>query len=259
MVRNVPKLMNTIFKNNNNSGGGFLPNQIDNNIIWLDAFDESTITKNNNLVSQWNDKSGNNNNALKPSSIQAPLYVNNGLNNKPTLKGYHDNSASTLSISDNATLDYDSFDLFMVLQRDVDSGGEEIILAKERGSNQREIRSFIGGGDELIGRTSSDGSSGTTKTLVQSVNFQPNNPVIYHLSHSNNTLSLSINNGSKLSTTLTGLFNGSSEIGLFSQGSNGAAPFRGCISEIIMFGAKVNTVSEDKLFTYLSDKWGIDL
>jgi hypothetical protein len=49
--------------------------------IWLDAADISTITRNNNLVSQWDDKSGNNNNATESVSTKQPsLRTINGRN-----------------------------------------------------------------------------------------------------------------------------------------------------------------------------------
>ena len=51
--------------------------------LWLDASDDSTITHSSNAVSQWNDKSGNNNHATQGTSSNKPstnTSSQNGLN-----------------------------------------------------------------------------------------------------------------------------------------------------------------------------------
>jgi hypothetical protein len=52
--------------------------------LWLDAADASTITQSSNLVSQWNDKSGNGRNATA-SSTARPTYSATAFNSKPGL------------------------------------------------------------------------------------------------------------------------------------------------------------------------------
>ena len=52
--------------------------------LWLDAADASTITQSSNLVSQWNDKSGNGRNA-SASSTARPTYSATSFNGKPGL------------------------------------------------------------------------------------------------------------------------------------------------------------------------------
>ncbi len=63
--------------------GGFLPTDIANLVLWLDASDASTITLNGADVSQWDDKSGQGNHATQSESTDQPLYnlaAVNGLN-----------------------------------------------------------------------------------------------------------------------------------------------------------------------------------
>lgn len=50
--------------------------------IWLDASDESTITLNGSDVSQWDDKSGNNKNAVQAAGAKQPAYTPNLLSGK---------------------------------------------------------------------------------------------------------------------------------------------------------------------------------
>ncbi len=61
----------------------FEPTAFSGNVLWLDASDESTITKDgSNLVTGWNDKTTNGNNATA-SGAGRPTYNATALNNKP--------------------------------------------------------------------------------------------------------------------------------------------------------------------------------
>jgi hypothetical protein len=54
--------------------------------LWLDADDAGTITKDGgDLVSQWNDKSGNARHVTQATAANQPTYQAAGLNSKPTL------------------------------------------------------------------------------------------------------------------------------------------------------------------------------
>lgn len=64
--------------------------------LWLDAADSSTITQSSNLVSQWNDKSGNGRNATA-SSTARPTYSATAFNSKPGLT--FDGSSDDMSFS----------------------------------------------------------------------------------------------------------------------------------------------------------------
>lgn len=48
----------------------FAPNLISNNVLWLDASDTGTITQSGGAVSQWNDKSGLENNAVQATGAR---------------------------------------------------------------------------------------------------------------------------------------------------------------------------------------------
>ena len=56
-------------------------------LLWLDANDITTLILNNNLLIQWNDKSGFNRNATKYGTDNSyPTYVSNGFNNLPGIQ-----------------------------------------------------------------------------------------------------------------------------------------------------------------------------
>ena len=53
--------------------------------LWLDADDASSITLNGSTVSQWSDKSGNNQHVVQATASAQPLYLPTTFNSKPTL------------------------------------------------------------------------------------------------------------------------------------------------------------------------------
>lgn len=64
----------------------FEPTDITDLKLWLDGDDLYSITKDgSNLVSQWNDKSGNENHATQGSSSNQLTFVQNELNGKSVL------------------------------------------------------------------------------------------------------------------------------------------------------------------------------
>jgi hypothetical protein len=66
------------FNNNNLKFLSWTPSEI-STIAWYDAYDDSTITENSGAVSQWDDKSGNDNHARQGAGFLQPTYdlVNN--------------------------------------------------------------------------------------------------------------------------------------------------------------------------------------
>jgi autotransporter-associated beta strand protein len=54
--------------------------------VWLDSADSSTVISGSSGVSQWNDKSGNNRNAIQSTVASRAAYVQNGLNGNPSLQ-----------------------------------------------------------------------------------------------------------------------------------------------------------------------------
>jgi hypothetical protein len=63
----------------NTAEGVYLPSYVTGLQVWLDAQDSNSISLINSRVSQWNDKSGNNYNAV-PNQTTYPLYSSNTFN-----------------------------------------------------------------------------------------------------------------------------------------------------------------------------------
>lgn len=68
-----------IHKNNRYFGGLWTPSMLGGKELWLDGADSSTIVLNGSNVSQWSDKSGNDNHAVQSVAADQPSYANKTL------------------------------------------------------------------------------------------------------------------------------------------------------------------------------------
>ena len=66
-------------------GGAWTPAELEGLALWLDANDASTITLNGSTVSQWNDKSGNENHVSNATASTQPDYLATGWSGQPTI------------------------------------------------------------------------------------------------------------------------------------------------------------------------------
>jgi hypothetical protein len=68
-----------------NQKSTFSPDSIAGLQLWLDSSDESAITQSSGSVSEWNDKSGNGNNAVQATGSYQPTYPGTSFNGLATL------------------------------------------------------------------------------------------------------------------------------------------------------------------------------
>jgi hypothetical protein len=92
----------------------FQPIDISGCQIWLDAADATTLTLSGSNVTQWNDKSGNGNNATQSTSVNQPVYTTLP---SSTLSGIYfaSNSIQLTTISNNPLTGNASRSLFAVI------------------------------------------------------------------------------------------------------------------------------------------------
>ena len=93
-------------------------------LLWLDASDLSTITHSNGLVSQWADKSGNENNASQATDSYMPTLISNGLGGKSVVQfdGINDYiTSSDLNITQ-------SYTIFLVAKTNNNANGREYLF-----------------------------------------------------------------------------------------------------------------------------------
>lgn len=89
------------------TAAAFVPTDIAGCALWLDASDAASITHAANVISQWNDKSGNTNHAAQATENRKPIYGTDATTGKGkvTFDGANTSAGDFMSIPDHATLD----------------------------------------------------------------------------------------------------------------------------------------------------------
>ena len=106
--------------NDANLPTGANPSALSNLELWLDASDSSTITESSGLVSQWSDKSGNNNHATQSTTASKPIL------NGDSIK--FDGTDDSLSLAHGVVPDSNEASMvFLVANCDATSGNDGFI------------------------------------------------------------------------------------------------------------------------------------
>ena len=228
----------------------FVPTDISNLYLWLDADDASTFTySSGSVISQWNDKSGNGYHATQATVAKQPSRVTS-----PSIGVDFDGSNDVLSTT--ASFNVSVFTQFNVV-RDFDgasgdvlfgagSGGSEIYFPYVTGSEYYfQINSAYGianltqptGLYELETRYNGAGSTNADKMKAR-------------IGGSDRTLTFTGTMPTSLSrsgqTTAIGAYNFTPVL-----------PFNGILSESITYNKVLDNTELTNVRNYLSAKWGI--
>ena len=205
--------------------------------LWLDASDGASITHSSNAVSQWNDKSGNNNHATQSSADHKPTYSDSGMSGKAGLDFDNDK----LSIPE---INMDGKSLFAAIQPDTSK--DQQILS----DSSFNVQLRLSANNTLRYASSSplySGNPSSTGTIA-------NNQISIVSFSLGNTLGFSINGTFQDS----GVNKGSSVIRIFDQigtrqGSSNR--FDGKMGEILIISS-VSSTEREKVEGYLAHKMG---
>ena len=232
----------------------FSPQQLEGLQLWLDSSDTSTITKDiSDKVSQINDKSGKNNNAIQGTSANQATWIDNSMNSKDTI--HYDGTSDYMSLSAFSSIlsTTASFSVFIAFKLDVADASEKILLASTIGSTNRTV---IGVNiNQHLCCATYDGTF-VCKNIAFSNITSPHIVTMLHSSTNEisafldrQTLTLTTENpatsnsvGTKIGArTLSDLF------------------WNGSISEIVIYNREVTTQEKTSVEIYLSNKWGVAL
>lgn len=225
--------------------------------IWLDAADLNTITLSGNNVVAIADKSGNSNHAVQPVAANQPLYVANGINGKPALRGYPSGIQSKLNIADSSSLNYSEFTAFTVCQMNSYSVIQNNFIYGKYDTTgaQREFLHAISSAGKVGGFLSSNGTS--FGFFEHTPLFPTNAARILNLRFQEaNLYSKVLNSNDLKSAPVVSMFNGTSVYALFGRPSL-ADYFDGWIGEHLFFNRALNGDETDRVNSYLAEKWGI--
>ena len=138
----IPDLNYTISgwkDNDSNLSIGANPASFSTLKLWLDASDSSTITHSSNAVSQWNDKSGNNNHATQATSSNKPSTNTSSQNGLNVLDFSDDFMVSAVNI-DRSTLP--DLSIFAVFASKSTSGDDCLFGADNGGWDRTALLNF---------------------------------------------------------------------------------------------------------------------
>lgn len=232
-------------------GGAWNPAQLGASLaLWLDADDASTITLNGSTVSQWDDKSGNENHVAQATASAQPLYTISSINGKPVVQwttGYHGLFTST-------QFSFQDFDVFVayrnisgsdqferLVDHSYDDGfwlGRDSIVANSWRSGVRQSTPPYGIAIPLtdgIWHIIETQRSGTTHNLVGDGGAVSNTQTVVSTATQTNAIGI----GAQFFLTAQNLING--EIG-----------------EVLILSKALSTNDRQRLEGYLAWKWGLE-
>lgn len=263
----------SLAKNIIEKSADFLPTDLPDLIIWLDAADVDTITETGGSVEQWDDKSGENNNATQSVGTAQPIT------DLKTINGI--NAISFDIVNDRLELpDISIFDNFL------STGGTITLVSQSYSLGESDVGRFL---DKAFKWRINKISAGTgalglnVKFSGVDANFQtadgsfpvpipgtpsaPSDPTILTIKYDGSNLTQPADffvNGSlqtlSSSTLPTGIMEVDNQGPLRIGGRHIAdRSVDADLGEIILCDREINTSERTKLENYLSNKWAIPL
>jgi hypothetical protein len=211
----------------------FTPASIPGLQLWLDSSDASTITQSSGSVSQWNDKSGNNNNAVQATGSLQPTYP-----------GTSFNGLSTVSFNGNGYLGITPITLtnctVFIVAGSTDSSGNPFLASLLDGNV------YIGNYSGSFYFSFDEGPSVPFTATASARNFWGLSNVALNTSTANVGTSATASYGSSLSGSI-------SDIG----GRRAYVDFvTAKMGEVLIYDTALTSTQITQVLTYLSGKWG---
>ncbi|MGB2327172.1 MAG: hypothetical protein ACPH3L_05250, partial [Flavobacteriaceae bacterium] len=208
--------------------------------LWLDASDPSSITKDSNgLVSQWNDKSGNEHHAtqstesLKPISGTATINGNNALKFDGTDDRLENSSLTTGQ----------PFSIFAVIKDDISSGSFRTWWSGDSGGNRSFLQNNNGNNRSMWADSYLYNGSSTTNNEIWTAEFNGSSSVLYVDGTPGTT-------GNVGNNSINGFWIGE-------ENGSSYPNWNGLIGEILIFDAILSEADRQKIEGYLAHKWGL--
>ena len=223
--------------------------------LWLDAADSSSITLSGGTttLTQWNDKSGNGNNAT--AGTTSPVYVSSGINGMGVISF----NGSTSYLNSQDLFSARSFAIFMIIRKQAAIGNAVTVAllgGTTLGTNQNLILawgydttftlSFFGNDLNYYSFPAYTGNPATEPAYLIGVTYTPGARVLYV-----NAKSVASDTNSTNIVSDTGAAIGSWYI----RGSD--RTFNGFIGETLILNGSITTSQRQQVEGYLAWKWGL--
>ena len=228
--------------------------------LWLDASDESTITKDgSNFVSQWDDKdTADAQNVTQGSATNQPTYTYNSINGRATIDfDGIDNYLALTGVAGSSLASTDEITTFVVQHNDTEAVSTTFFW--ENASGDR-INLHAAWSDNNIYWDFGNVGAGGRISEAMPTGFRDDFKIVSTTRNTDNTGEILVDGSSLLSDSMTDTLDTSASATLH-IGNVAAldAPFPGKISEILFFKNSLSASDYAKVESYLSYKYGITL
>ncbi len=237
----------------------FLPSSLDNNILWSDSDDISTITELVDKVSKWNDKSGKNNHAVQLTSTLQPITNLNKINNRNVINWDLTDDVMTITNSSSVNGMWATGATIIIVLKSVSVGGSSLGTIFQAGWHLRKED----GGTSIRLRSTFTGTNGIFK--AENLHTIGESSFIMVTYDASNTVNRPIfyKNGGVMATTTTtapvGSYNPTTNNILIGNRGAGDRAFDGDFGEFIWYDRILTTSERTLINNYLSIKWNIAL
>jgi hypothetical protein len=228
------------------AGSSWTPASLSDLALWLDAADSDTITKDgSNYVSQWDDKSGNDNHVTQVEGSRQPIYSSNQV-----VFAKEDVLLSDIFLTDGLG-DIDIYAVFEITNYEI--GGQLFDIRVP--SNETPLMDSDYSGKRVRYRSDSNVLRSTDSQTISN-----NTLVLMQYRYESNTKFYNRLNGSNLITgsDFTASISGDFRIAIAGNGNSPSfTSFTGNINEFILCRALQGDTARGNLETYLNNKWSI--
>lgn len=232
-------------------GASFLPSDLPDLALWLDAYDASTITEVDGAVSVWADKSGNGNDALQGNVADRPVYLTTGFGG--SVQPYMSFSGDELEITDSATLDLSSgFTLFAVVVNNGAGGATDNRIFNQWDAGQLALFTSFNNDTEVITIGFSDGVSNTFRFVDQLTRGFIS---VVEIAHDGASADILLNGEEQFTGVNRAVQNSTSA---FRLGSVTPASDSVSIAEILLYTRELSNSERSRIQSYLFGQWRAD-
>lgn len=242
-------IRNRIRNRGGSSGGAtppFVPTDIADCILWLDAADTATITDTAGAVSQWNDKSGNGYNATQGTNANKPISGTRTINGLNVLDFQGDDKVVLPSALH--PLPQGNNTVFIVGATDNTAASGTLLSGTSSGSTRYRIMHLNSSGNQLevVNGTASNPASYTFNT----------NAHIYSLFRSNAAIIGAVD-GATIVNTLAATSASINALAVGTQANNTSVGWDGPVGEVVIYNRALSPSESNQVLSYLSAKWSI--
>ena len=234
--------------------------QIEDLVLWLDAASEDVLLDDGNNsvadgdeVASWldiNPQKDRKNNTTQETASRRPIYRESDFNGLPSLE--FDGTNDFLRLADSDIFNYKDYTIFVVEERTSGKTRNYFIGFANSGSDDSSLHlGYLNGNTIRQAHQANDMDVSTS-------NYKAGTPVIHRfLLNSNIGKNYQNSLGNSASNTQKDQLQGSN--GKISIGIRSNDYYQGYIAEIIIYDRALGSSELEKVMSYLSGKWNIDL